>query len=104
VKLAVFEPLAIDKELGVKVTVPLDELDRVTVLVASVVFGLPNESCRCTVRVLEATPAVTVTGEVVNTSLFAAAGFTASTCVAEVIVLGEVLAAVMVGPPALVSV
>jgi hypothetical protein len=104
VKLAVLEPLAIDKEFGVKVTVPLDELDRVTVLLTSVVFGLPNESCRCTVIVPEATPAVTVTGEVVNTSLLAAAEFTVSTCAAEVIVLGEVLAAVMVGVPVWVSV
>jgi hypothetical protein len=104
VKLALLEPLAMDNELGVNVTVPPDELDSVTVLVASVVFALPKESCRCTVIVPDATPAVTVTAEVVKTSLLATSGLTASTCVAEVMVLGEVLAAVMVGLPALVSV
>jgi hypothetical protein len=36
--------------------------------------------------------------------LFAAAAFTVSVCVAEVIVVGEVLAAVIVGVPAFVSV
>ena len=52
----------------------------------------------------DATPAVTVTAAEVNTSLLAAAGFTVSGCVAGVIVLGEVLAAVIVGVPAVVSV
>jgi hypothetical protein len=53
---------------------------------------------------LDATPAVTVTGAVVNTSLLAAAAFTVSICIAEVIVVGDVLAAVIVGVPAFVSV
>jgi hypothetical protein len=57
--------------------------------------------------VVEATPAVTVTGDVVNTSLFAAAGFTVSVklCVAfgempfaAVIVIGYVPLAVAVPP------
>jgi len=56
------------------------------------------------VIVPDATPAVTVTGEVVNTSLLAAAALTVSCCAPEVIVLGDVLAAVMVGAPAFVSV
>ena len=102
--MALLEPEAIDNELGVNVTVPGDELDSVTVRAASVVFGLPYESCRCTVIVPDAAPAVTVTGEVVNTSLLAAAGVTVSCCVADVIVLGDVLAAVRVGVPAFVSV
>jgi hypothetical protein len=52
----------------------------------------------------DATPAVAVTAVEVNTNWLAAAGLTVSTCVAEVIVVGEVLAAVMVGVPAFVSV
>jgi len=40
----------------------------------------------------------------VNASLVAAAGFTVSFCVAEVIGVGELLAAVIVGVPAFVSV
>ena len=44
VKLAVLEPVAIDGLEGVNVTVPVEELDRVIALVASVVLGLPNES------------------------------------------------------------
>ena len=52
----------------------------------------------------DATPAVTVTAVLVNTSLLAAAAFTVSCCVAEVMVVGEVLAAVIVGVPAFVSV
>jgi hypothetical protein len=88
----------------VNVTVPPEVLDSVTVRAASVVFGLPYESCRCTVMAPEATPAVVVTAVEVNASLLAAAGLTVSTCVAEVIVLGDVLAAVIVGVPAFVSV
>ena len=43
VKLALLEPLGIDSGLaGVNVTVPVELLATVTVLVASVVFGLPN--------------------------------------------------------------
>jgi hypothetical protein len=42
VKVAVLEPLAMDKLEGVKVTVPVEELDRVTVRVPSAVTGLPN--------------------------------------------------------------
>jgi uncharacterized membrane protein YciS (DUF1049 family) len=56
------------------------------------------------VIVPDATPAVTVTAVVVNTNLLAAAGFTVSCCVAEVMVVGEVLAAVIVGVPVAVSV
>ena len=52
----------------------------------------------------EAPPAVTVTAVVVNTSLLAAAGLTVSTWVACVMVVGDVLAAVIVGVPACVSV
>jgi hypothetical protein len=44
-----------------------------------------------------------VLGTVVYTSLLAAAALTVSCCVAEVMVLGEVLAAVIVGVPAAVS-
>ena len=103
-KLALLDPLAIVSELGVKVTVPVESLASVTALEASAVFALLSESCRCTVIVPDATPAVTVTAEVVNTSLLAAAGLTVSCCVADVIVVGEVLAAVIVGVPAFVSV
>src|SRR6516165_97064 len=99
------EPLGIVSGLaGVKVTVPLELLANVTVLAASVVLGLLKESCRCTVMVPEATPAATVTGVVVNTSLVAAAALTVSCCVAEVMTVGDVLAAVIVGVPACVSV
>jgi hypothetical protein len=93
----------IDNEVGANVTVPVEELDKVTVRVPSAVTGLPLASCRCTVIELETTPAVLVKAEVVNTSLLAAAAVTVSTCVAEVIVVGEVLAAVIVGVPAFVS-
>jgi hypothetical protein len=63
---------------GVKVTVPAELLDSATLIVASVVFALPNESCRCTVMVEDAAPAVVVTGAEVNTSLLAEAGVTVS--------------------------
>ena len=58
------------------VTVPLEVLDSVTVRLASVVFGLLYWSCRCTVMLPEATPAVTVTGALVNTSWVAAPALT----------------------------
>ena len=51
-----------------KVTVPAELLDSVTVRLASVVFGLPNASCLCTVIVEDATPAVVVIADVVNTN------------------------------------
>jgi hypothetical protein len=41
VKVALLDPLAIVNEVGLNVTVPLDELESVTVRAASVVFGLP---------------------------------------------------------------
>ena len=76
-KVVVLEPVVIVKGLaGVNVTVPVEVLASVTVRFASAVFGLPKLSCRCTVIVPEATPAVTVTGELVITSLLAAAGLT----------------------------
>ena len=44
---ALLEPLAIVRGLaGLNVTVPVDELDNVTVLVADAVFGFPYASCR----------------------------------------------------------
>ena len=101
---ALLEPEAMDKELGVNVTVPPEVLDSVTIRAASVVFGLPKGSWRWTVMAPDATPAVAVTAVEVKTNWLAAAGFTVSTCVAEVIVVGEVLAAVIVGVPAFVSV
>jgi hypothetical protein len=102
VNVALLDPLAIVTGLaGVKVTVPVEELDKLTLIVASLVFGLLYWSCRCTVMLADATPAVTVTGDVVNTSLLADAGFTVSCCVASV---SEPLCAVTVGVPALVSV
>ena len=105
VNVALLEPLAIDKLVGLNVTVPLELLVNVTVLVASAVTGFPDASCRCTVIVPDATPAVTVTGVLVNTNFVAAAAaVTVSCCVAEVMVVGEVLAAVIVGVPACVSV
>jgi hypothetical protein len=104
VKVALLDPGAIDNELGVNVTVPPDVLDSVTVRVASVMLAFPYWSCRCTVIGVEATPAATVTGVLVITSLVAAAALTVSCCVPDVIVLGDVLAAVMVGVPACVSV
>jgi hypothetical protein len=43
VKLAVLEPLGIESGLaGLNVTVPLEELDKVTLIVASLVLGLLN--------------------------------------------------------------
>ena len=65
---------------------------------------MPLLSCVCTVICEEQVPAVSVCVAVVNTSFEAAAALTVSCCVAEVMVLGEVLAAVIVGVPALVSV
>jgi hypothetical protein len=105
VKVALLEPLLIVNGLaGLNVTVPPEVLDSVTVRAASAVFALPYASCRCTVMLPEATPAVVVTAVEVIASLLAAAGLTVSPCVAEVIVLGAVLAAVMVGVPDCVSV
>ena len=76
-KLAVLDPLGMVNGLGgVNVTVPVELLESVTVRAASVVIGFPDASCRCTVIVLDATPAVTVTGDVVNTSLFGAPALT----------------------------
>ena len=75
-KLALLEPVEIDGLVGLKVTVPVELLDRVTALVPSVVFGLPNWSCRWTVIVPEAIPAVTVTGAVIKTNLVGAAALT----------------------------
>lgn len=49
-------------------------------------------------------PALVVLGCAVKASLVAVVPFTVSVCVADVMVLGEVLAAVIVGVPALVSV
>ena len=103
-KVALLAPGAIDNDVGLNVFVPIESLDSVTVLVASAVFAFPLESCRCTVIEVEATPAVVVTAVEVNTNWLAAAGLTVSCCVADVIVLGDVLAAVMVGVPAFVSV
>jgi hypothetical protein len=45
-----------------------------------------------------------VLGCTLNATLFANAAFTVASCVAEVMAVGEVLAAVIVGVPALVSV
>lgn len=65
---ALLAPVAIVSGLaGVNVTVPVDVLDSITVRFASVVFGFPKESCRCTVIVPDATPAVLVTAVEVNT-------------------------------------
>ena len=102
--MALLDPDAMDNELGVNVTVPPEVLDSVTIRAASVVLGLPKGSCRWTVMAPEATPAVAVTAVEVNANWLAAAGLTVSTCVAEVIVVGEVLAAVIVGVPTFVSV
>ena len=63
--------MGIDGLAGVNVTVPVELLDSVTVRAASVVTGFPDASCRCTVIVPDATPAVVVTGDVVKTSLLA---------------------------------
>jgi hypothetical protein len=104
VKVALLDPLVIDNELGVNVTVPPEVLDNVTVRVASAVLVFPYWSCRCTVIALDATPAAIVTAVLVNTSLVAGAALTVSCCVADVMVLGEVLAAVIVGVPACVSI
>ena len=65
---------------------------------------MPKASWLCTVSMPETTPAVTVTTVFVIDSLLATAGVMVSTCVAEVMALGEVLAAVIVGDPACVSV
>jgi hypothetical protein len=76
VKLALLEPGAIERLEGLKVTVPLEVLVRATIRLASVVIGLPNASCRCTVMLPEAEPAVRVTGEVVKTNLLGEAALT----------------------------
>jgi hypothetical protein len=102
VKVAVLDPSAIDSGLaGVKVAVPVELLDSATLIVASAVFALPNESRRCTVIVEDAAPAVVVTGAEVNTSLLAAAGVTVSCWVASV---SPAVCAVIVGVPLKVSV
>ncbi len=75
-----------------------------TVTADALVWGLPYWSWLCTVIVPDTAPAPTVTGEVVIASLLAAAALTVSTWVAEVMMLGDVLAAVIVGVPACVSV
>ena len=103
-KVALLDPLVIDNELGVNVTVPPEVLDSVIVLVGSVVLTFPYGSCCCTVIAVEATPVATVTAVLVITSLVAAAALTVSCCVADVMVVGAVLAAVRVGVPAFVSV
>ena len=72
--MALLDPLAIVNEVGLNVTVPVEELDSVTVRAASAVFGLPFASCRCTVMLLEATPAVVVTAVEVITSFVAGPG------------------------------
>jgi hypothetical protein len=76
VKVAVLEPLPIDNEVGLNTTVPTEELDSVTVRVPSVVTGLLNWSCRCTVIELDATPAATDTAALVNAILATTSGFT----------------------------
>ena len=63
--------------------------------------GLPKASSSATVIVLEATPAVSVCGELVNANWLAAAGLIVSFCVAE---LTPATVAVMVGVPAEASV
>jgi hypothetical protein len=54
------------------VTVPVDVLANVTNRVASVVFALPKKSCRCTVMLPDATPAVVVAAVEVNANCVAA--------------------------------
>ena len=77
----------------------------VTVLLLSVVTVLPFESSTRTVTaVVIVVPEIVLLGCTPKTSLFAAPAFTVSSCVAEVMVLGDVLAAVIVGVPAAVSV
>ena len=101
VKVAVLEPLVIVNGLaGLNVTVPVEVLASVTVRFASAVFGLPKLSCRCTVIVPDATPAVVVTAAEVITSLLAAAALTVTTCVSLV---NPLAVFVIVGLPATVS-
>ena len=71
--------------------------------VHSVVFGGFSPEALAG-RIADAQSAVVVTAVEVNASWLAAAGLTVSTWVADVIVLGTVLAAVIVGVPAFVSV
>src|SRR6266511_2592913 len=82
-KLALLEPLATDTlemvEVSVasrKAYVPVESLLRLTVMVASEVFGLLKASWRWTVMFPEVTVAVSVWVEVVKTSLLAEAGVT----------------------------
>ena len=75
-KVALLDPAAIDRLVGLNVTVPVELLASVTVRVASVVFGLFKASCRWTVIVPDATPAATVTAVVVKTSLLAVPALT----------------------------
>ena len=97
-KVALLSPSGIVKdEAGEKVTVPNEELVRVTV-VLPVVMGVLSGICRCTVMVPVGTPAVVVIAEEVNTNFF---GRMVSTCVALSI---GALAAVRVGVPPCVSV
>ncbi len=100
-KLAVLAPAGIvSGETGVNV--PFAEVVlRVTVNALPASTGLPKASSSATVIVLEATPAVSVCGELVNANWLAAAGLTVSFCVAEPT---PPIVAVMVGVPAAVSV
>ena len=97
VKVALLDPLGMVNEDGTNVVVPVELLERLTVMLP-VVIGVLSGSCRCTVIVPVAVPIMVVIGELVNTSLDCN---TVSPWVALVI---SGLAAVRVGVPAAVSV
>src|SRR5438045_2143059 len=69
--LRIFVLVMVVAPLALKKVPPEELLVKLTAIVPLFVLGLPRESCRCTVIVLEAMPAVVVTGELVNTSLLA---------------------------------
>ena len=79
---------------------PVEELVRLTVVVARTLDGLPNLSWVWTVRVEEHVPAVRVWGGVVKTSFAGVPALMVSGWVADVRLVAD---AVMVGLPALVS-
>src|SRR5258708_1900138 len=104
-KFTLLEPLGIVNGLtGLNVTVPADVLASVTVRAASVVLAFPNESCLCTVIVPDATPAVTVTAEVVKRSEDRRVGKEGRSRWSAYHLNRTVLAAVIVGVPDWVSV
>src|SRR5947207_2603542 len=88
---------------GLNVIVPVEELDKLT-LIATPVTGFPNESCRCSVILVEGIPAVTFTGTLVNASLFTPAALTVILLCVPLMLAVTVSVAVIDCVPAVLSV